>query len=106
MYLHRHTCLPSKTELSEIKKAKEPQLQLAAEAATKEVIPPPPAPTIPEQPHASKRKNPNYYDDGFQKVTSKKTNPRKGPNQASETITVVRGKRQEILSSYGNTIAL
>ncbi|GIY49638.1 hypothetical protein CEXT_56511 [Caerostris extrusa] len=44
------------------------------------VAPPTPVPTMPEQPNASKRKNPTSDDDdeGFQKVTSKKKNPRKG----------------------------
>ncbi|GIY64031.1 hypothetical protein CDAR_465211 [Caerostris darwini] len=45
--------LPSKKELAEIKKVKELQLQLAAEAAIKETAPPPP---MPEQPNTTKRK--------------------------------------------------
>ncbi|GIY11356.1 protein BUD31 homolog [Caerostris darwini] len=80
--------LPIRKELLEIKKAKELQLQLAAEAAAKEATPPPPAPTIPEQPNStetseqpisSKRKSPTSDDDeeGFQKVVSKKDRKRK-----------------------------
>ncbi|GIY73051.1 hypothetical protein CDAR_566091 [Caerostris darwini] len=86
--------LPTKKELLEIKKAKELQLQLAAEAATKEATPPPPAPTppppapvlpeqsnsieTPEQSTSTKRKSPTSDDDeeGFQKVINKKDRKR------------------------------
>ncbi|GIY88336.1 hypothetical protein CDAR_295201 [Caerostris darwini] len=94
--------LPTKKELSELKKAKELQLQLEAEAAAKEAIPPPPAPTPPppapvlpeqsdsieppEQPTSTKRKSPTSDDDeeGFQTVINKKD--RKRPTTSSKPV--------------------
>ncbi|GIY50973.1 hypothetical protein CDAR_593191 [Caerostris darwini] len=95
--------LPTKKELLEIKKAKELQLQLAAEAAAKEATPPPPAPTIPEQPNSkelpeqpnsSKRKSPTSDDDeeGFQKVVNKKD--RKRPTTPSKPLQKVPTRTQ------------
>ncbi|GIY51103.1 hypothetical protein CDAR_498351 [Caerostris darwini] len=95
--------LPTKKELLEIKKAKELQLQLAAEAAAKEATPPPPAPTIPEQSNSTetpehqnstKRKSPTSDDDeeGFQKVVNKKD--RKRPTTQSKPLQKVPTRTQ------------
>ncbi|GIY14784.1 hypothetical protein CDAR_304411 [Caerostris darwini] len=81
--------LPSKRELAEIKKAKELQLQLAAEAAIKETAPPPPAPSMPEQPNTTKRKTPTSDNDneGFQKVASKKDKSKKRVSSRTQPST-------------------
>ncbi|GIY07588.1 hypothetical protein CDAR_31501 [Caerostris darwini] len=102
--------LPTKKELSELKKAKELQLQLEAEAAAKEAIPPPPAPTPPppapvlpeqsdsieppEQPTSTKRKSPTSDDDeeGFQTVINKKD--RKRPTTSSKPVQKVPTRTQ------------
>ncbi|GIY63793.1 hypothetical protein CEXT_579451 [Caerostris extrusa] len=90
MHLHRDTCHTSANQkgIGRNQKAKELQLQLAAEAATKEVPPPPPAPTMPEQSNATKWKTPTTDDDdkGFQKVVTKKKDKKRGVNMAALSL--------------------